>query len=78
MPSASVPAGSVAFTVGYTEQTVGCVCNTNGWMVQYDEAARPVNGFLPGAGGAQVIVDSIGWTYTTHKLRQYSAVVSEV
>jgi hypothetical protein len=47
-------------------------------MVQYDEASRPVNGFLPGAGAAQVIVEKIGWTYTTHKFRQYSALVSEV
>lgn len=76
--SGSLPAGSVAFTVGYFEQTAACVCNTNGWMVQYDEAARPVNGFLPGAGAAQVIVEKIGWTYTTHKLRQYTALLSEV
>jgi hypothetical protein len=76
--SGSVPAGSVAFTVGYFEQTAACVCNTNGWMVQYDETVRPTNGFLPGAGGAQVIVEKIGWTYTTHKLRQYTALVSEV
>ena len=78
MAAASVPAGSVAFNVGYIEQTVGVVCNTNGWMVQYDETSRPTNGFLPGAGGAQVIVESVGWTYTTHKLRQYRAVVNEV
>lgn len=78
MAAASVPAGAVSFTVGFIEQTAGCVCNTNGWMVQYDEASRPVNGFLPGAGGAQVIVEKIGWTYTTHKLRQYTALISEV
>jgi hypothetical protein len=78
MASASVPAGSTHFTVGYFEQTAACVCNTNGWMVQYDEATRPVNGFLPGAGGAQVIVEKVGWTYTTHKFRQYTALVSEV
>lgn len=78
MASASVPAGAVAFTVGYFEQTIGCSCNTNGWMVQYDEAARPANGFLPGAGGAQVIVEEIVPVYVTHKIRQYSAVLSEV
>lgn len=78
MAAASVPAGAVAFTVGYFEQTAGCVCNTNGWMVQYDEVARPVKGFLPGAGGAQVIVREIGMTYTTHKTRQYVATLSEV
>jgi len=78
MAAASVPGGATQFTVGYFEQTAGCVCNTNGWMVQYDELTRPVNGFLPGAGGAQVIVEKIGWTYTTHKLRQYTALVSEV
>jgi len=76
--SGSVPAGAAAFTVGYFEQTVGCNCNTNGWMVQYDETVRPTNGFLPGAGGAQVIAESIDWTYVTHKLRQYTAVLSEV
>lgn len=76
--SASVPAGAAAFTVGYFEQTVGVSCNTNGWMVQYDETVRPTNGFLPGAGGAQVIAESIKWTYVTHKLRQYTAVLSEV
>ncbi|HEY8998296.1 MAG TPA: hypothetical protein VIM60_10370 [Edaphobacter sp.] len=78
MAAVSVPAGSTQFTVGYFEQTAGCVCNTNGWMVQYDEVARPANGFLPGAGGAQVVVEKIGWTYTTHKLRQYTALISEV
>lgn len=76
--SGSVPGGSASFTVGYFEQTAGCVCNTNGWMVQYDEAVRPTNGFLPGAGAAQVIVEKIGWTYVTHKLRQYTALLSEV
>lgn len=76
--SSSVPVGATQFTVGYFEQTAGCVCNTNGWMVQYDETIRPTNGFLPGAGGAQVIVEKIGWTYVTHKLRQYTALISEV
>lgn len=78
IPSASVPAGSVSFTVGYFEQTAACNCNTNGWMVQYDQTSRPANGFLPGAGCAQVIVEKIGWTYTTHKQRQYTALLSEV
>lgn len=78
VPSASVPGTAAAFTVGYFEQTIGCNCNTNGWMVQYDEVARPVNGFLPGAGCAEVISDEIGWTYVTHKLRQYAATLSEV
>lgn len=78
LPAGSVPAGGTQFTVGYFEQTVGCSCNTNGWMVQYDETVRPTNGFLPGAGGAQVVVEKFGWTYTTHKLRQYTALISEV
>lgn len=78
MPSGSVPAGAAAFTVGYLEQTIGANCNTNGWMVQYDEASRPTNGFLPGAGGAEVIADEITWIYTTHKLRQYATTLSEV
>lgn len=76
--SGSVPVGATQFTVGYFEQTAGCVCNMNGWMVQYDETVRPTNGFLPGAGGARVIVEDIGWTYVTHKIRQYTALISEV
>lgn len=78
LASGSVPGTAAAFTVGYFEQTIGCSCNTNGWMVQYDEASRPANGFLPGAGCAEVIADEIGWTYVTQKLRQYAATLSEV
>lgn len=78
LASGSVPGGATQFTVGYFEQTVGVSCNTNGWMVQYDETVRPTNGFLPGAGAAQVVAESFEHTYTTHKFRQYSAVLSEV
>lgn len=75
---ASVPGTATQFTVGYFEQTAGCVCNTNGWMVQYDEATRPAHGFLPGAGGAQVIVEQFELVYAKYNIRQYSALVSEV
>lgn len=78
LASGSVPGGAVSFTVGYFEQTASCNCNTNGWMVQYDEAARPAAGWFPGAGAAEVNVDAFKVTYDTYKTRMIIANLNEV
>lgn len=76
-PSSSVPAGAATFAVGFGASTATIpVVNTNGWMVQYDEAVRPA--WMPGLGGAEVVVADYAVRYPTFTQRETVATFLEV
>lgn len=76
-PSSSVPAGAATFAVGFGAATATIpVVNTNGWMVQYDEAVRPA--WMPGLGGAEVVVADYAVRYPTFTQREIVATFLEV
>lgn len=76
-PVGSVPAGAATFAVGFGAATATIpVVNTNGWMVQYDEVVRPA--WMPGLGGAEVVVADYSVRYPTFTQRETVATFLEV
>jgi len=74
----STPGNAATFRVGITASTASPVVNTQGWMLQYDEASRPAAGWYPGRGGCEVVVGQYAVRYTTYKTRAISASLMEV
>lgn len=76
LSSASVPAGAATFVIGVTTSATTTSLYMTGLMVQYDEST--LIPWQPGAGSAEVVVDSFTPTYTDSKGREITAVLLEV